>query len=135
MNFIYVEKIERDAGAYDIGDGIDRPHFVKMNFFDRNPVNLRLGLAQNVETRPRRSVLPDLESMRGRSVPESREDAGDRVPIPGFHVKFRRCNSPPRGFFDPVTGPEVQAFQGLEDGVRGDSRVDQGADGHVAADA
>ncbi len=134
MNLIDVEQIERDAGADDIGDGIDRAHFVKMNFFDRDPVNLRLGLAQT--------------SKHGRGVlfcPIWNRCAVDqfqnpvKMPVissvPGFHVKFRRCDSPPRGFFDPVTGPEVQAFQDLEDGVRGGSRVDQGADGHVAADA
>ena len=41
-----VEQIERDAGADDVGDGIDRADFVEMNFFDGDAVDPRFGFAE-----------------------------------------------------------------------------------------
>ena len=40
------ERIEGDASAYNIDDGIDRANFVKMNFFERNVVHGGFGFTK-----------------------------------------------------------------------------------------
>ena len=47
------ERLDTDAGADDIGDGVERPHFVEMDVLDRLPVNLALGLGDTMEDRQR----------------------------------------------------------------------------------
>ncbi len=49
-------EFEGQARADDIGDGIGRADFVKMDFFDGHLVNFGFGLAEPAETRRWRSV-------------------------------------------------------------------------------
>ena len=45
MDFADVEEVERYAGAYDVGDGIDGSDFVEVDFFDGNAVDAGFGVA------------------------------------------------------------------------------------------
>ena len=49
MDFGDVQEIEGDAGSHDIGDGIDRADFVKVNFFDGHAMDTGFGFAQSKE--------------------------------------------------------------------------------------
>ena len=50
MDCLRAEQIESEAGADDIGDGIDRAHFVEVHLFDRYAVDPGFGLAQPLKT-------------------------------------------------------------------------------------
>lgn len=52
-NLLDPERLDTDTGADDIGDGIERAHFVEMDVLDGLPVNLALGLGDAMEDRQR----------------------------------------------------------------------------------
>ena len=45
------ELLKADTSPDDINDRIDRPHFVEMDVFDRNPVNFRFRFAEAAKDR------------------------------------------------------------------------------------
>ena len=46
VDLLDAQQVQRNAGPDDIGNGIHRADFVKVNLFDRDAVDLRFGLAQ-----------------------------------------------------------------------------------------
>ena len=43
---LYLEPMTSSGHAYDVGDGVDRAHFMKVNRLNRDIVYLRLGMTE-----------------------------------------------------------------------------------------
>jgi len=134
VDFRDIQEIERDAGAHDIGDRIDGPDFMEVNFFNRYAVDPGFGLAQpekdggscGLGASGDGGAIDHLQDMFQMAV-----FGGSGVRM---HAKFRRGDSAAGGLLDLVARAGFQAVKSVEERVGGSPGVEQSTDSHVAAD-
>ena len=133
-NPAHAQLLQAPAGPGDVHQGVDGPHLMKVHLFRRNLMRLGLGQGQGLQhgqgPLPRRAAhIQDGED--GRDVRRMAQGL-DLVPA---HVH------PPAGAADARLGPGLNAAihtgAGQDRRQRGNiqPQMDQGGQGHVAADA
>jgi hypothetical protein len=134
MNFANVQRIERDASANDVADGIHGAYFVKVDFFNGHVVSVGFGFAETLKDRESVGLRPggkmagldDFFNLRQMTV---------LFLFGKIDAKFGGGDAFTLGFVEAESGIEMEALQGGFDGGPIGAGIEQSADGHVATDA
>ncbi len=133
--FLDAESGKTHASADDVHDGVDRAHFVEMDFFDGDVVNGGFRFAQFSENRGgtvfyRRGQFRFVKNVENCGERAMRVGVlGGDFDVRGGHAIF------PNFFGGDLPARDVEALEFSAQEIDGDTRIDQGAEGHVAADA
>ena len=129
------ERIERDTGADDIGNGIGRADFVKMDLFYRDAVDGGFGFGEALK----HSGGVMFRAGRDAGVVDHRQDVREMAMLLGLftekNAKFRGREAATAGFLDFETRAGGERFERVDDGGGRGSGVDERTDRHIAADA
>ena len=136
MDLADIEQIQRHAGADDIGDRIHRTHFMKMNFFDRHPVDPGFGVAQ-APKHIRRVLFCTIGERRFVDHPQDVFQVTVAVTLIALlgrnHPKFRSRDAAAAGLLHLEFRTHVEALQSVDQRPGRRSRIQQRAHRHVSA--
>ena len=132
---LHAEQVPADGRADDVGNRVGRPDFVEMHLLDGRAVDLRLGLGQPGEDSP-----GDVLRTRRESAGVDQAQNVVQVAMDVFRLVLDRDLGGPKSVFLDFLGHEPAAGQAerrdsIVQPIEGDAGVDQGPEGHVAADS
>jgi hypothetical protein len=142
-DFIDSQNLETDCGTDDIHDGVDRPHFMKMDLVDGVTVDLCLGFGNFYEDIEACALDPlgkitflyEPGNILERPVPMT---VRCRRALSGGedHVELCAENATPLvSFHLDLVGTDFDLPQFFSENLRIDTQIDHGAEIHISADA
>ena len=108
---------------------------MEVNFLQGLMMNLRFGRAERIENRNRPLLGPIAQSRRVLNDFHDMRQMAMGFLLPAIYVELRRADAAAFRLFKGISGAQVQRIKRVKQRRAVRARVDQCADGHVAADA
>lgn len=113
-DLVDIQKVEGDAGSYDIGDGIGRANFVEVDLFYGNSVDARFGFCEALEHRRRILFCP----RRDGGAVDHRENVVEMTMLlrlrAEIYFEFRCRDAAAPGFLNLEFGACSEGFQRID---------------------